>query len=204
MSGGHFTSNVGAAILAAGTSNRMEEIKQLLPWKNTNLVGHVIEKLKSSNAKQIYLVLGAYQDKILNEINTDGVTVIINEDWSLGMGSSIAKIATYLEGATIKHDALLLTTVDQPLLDVNTYNKLINSSINNNRIIATAYGKDFGIPAVFDKVYFSELKYLGQDLGAKSVIKNHLDHLVLIDDPMAAIDLDTKEVYEKYHAIYGR
>lgn len=204
MSGGHFTSNVGAVILAAGTSSRMEEIKQLLPWKNTTLIGHVIEKLKSSNAKQVYLVLGAYHDKILNEINTDGVTVIINEDWSLGMGSSIAKIATHLEGAAIKHDALLLTTVDQPLLDVNTYNKLINSSINSNRIVATAYREGFGIPAVFDNVYFSELKSLGQDLGAKSVIKNHLDHLVLIDDPMAAIDLDTKEVYEKYHAIYGR
>jgi len=204
MSGGHFTSNVGAVILAAGTSSRMEEIKQLLPWKNTTLLGDVIEKLKSSNAKQIYLVLGAYQDQILNEINTEGVTVIINNDWSLGMGSSIAKIATHLEGGTIKHDALLLTTVDQPLLDVNTYNKLINSSINNKRIIATSYGKGFGIPAVFDNVYFSELKSLGQDVGAKSVIKNHLEHLVLIDDPMAAIDLDTKEVYEKYHAIYGR
>ncbi len=81
---------------------------------------------------------------------------------------------------------------------------MINSSINNNRIIATSYGKDFGIPAVFDNVYFSELKSLEQDVGAKSVIKNHLEHLVLIDDPMAAIDLDTKEVYEKYHAIYGR
>ena len=79
MSGCHFASNVGAVILAAGTSSRMEEIKQLLPWKNTTLIGHVIEKLKSSNAKQVYLVLGAYHDKILNEINTDGVTVIINE-----------------------------------------------------------------------------------------------------------------------------
>lgn len=204
MSGGHFTSDVGAVILAAGTSSRMEEIKQLLPWKGSTLIEHIIDNLKSSNAKHVYLVLGAYQDEILNKIDIANITVIINKDWEEGMGSSIARTSAYLEANNILHDALLFTTIDQPLLGINTYNKLINSSINDRRIIATSYGESFGIPTVFDKVYFSELKLLGKDVGAKSVIKSHLEHLVLVDDPMAAIDLDTKEVYEKYHAIYGQ
>jgi len=204
MSGLNFTSNIGALILAAGTSSRMEEIKQLLPWKNSTLLNHVIEQLKQANAAQIYVVLGAYQDEILNQLDTTNITVIINENWSLGMGSSIAKAVKHIEDESVLYDGLLLTTSDQPLIDVNTYAKLINSSINFNRIIATSYAKGYGIPAVFDKSYFSELKALDQDKGAKSVIKNHLDHLILIDDPQAEFDLDTKGVYEKYYKMFGQ
>ena len=204
MSGANFRSNVAVVILAAGTSSRMEGIKQLLPWKGDTLLNHIIKKIKCTNAKHIYVVLGAYQDEVLASLDTKGITVIINENWSLGMGSSISKTASYLETASAQYDGLLLTTIDQPLIDLNTYNKLINSSINVERIVATSYAKGYGIPVVFDKVYFPELKSLGKDNGAKSVIINHLEHLVLIDDPQAEIDLDTKDVYEKYHAIYGQ
>lgn len=204
MSGAQFTSRIGAVVLAAGASSRMNEIKQLLPWKNTTLLGHVIAQLKQSNAAQIYVVLGANQDEILSQLDTTGITVLINEDWSLGMGSSIAKVASHIEEASANFDGLLLSTSDQPLIELNTYNKLMNSSINHSRIVASSYAKGFGIPAVFGKVYFDELTSLGQDLGAKSVIKNHLDHLVLIDDPQAEYDLDTKEIYDRYHAMYGQ
>ena len=204
MSGAQFTSRIGAVVLAAGASSRMNQIKQLLPWKSTTLLGHVIAQLKQSNAAHIYIVLGANQDEILSQLDTTVITVLINEDWSLGMGSSIAKVASHIEEASANFDGLLLTTSDQPLIELNTYNKLVNSSINHSRIVASSYAKGFGIPAVFGKAYFEELTSLGQDLGAKSVIKNHLDHLVLIDDPQAEYDLDTKEIYDRYHAMYGQ
>jgi molybdenum cofactor cytidylyltransferase len=204
MSGAIFTSNIGAVVLAAGSSSRMLEIKQLLPWKNSNLLGHVISQLEHSDAAHIYVVLGANQDEILDQLDTENITVLINKNWPLGMGTSIATAANYIEEVSALHDGLLLTTSDQPLIELNTYNKLINSCINHERIIASSYAKGFGIPAVFGKAYFTELKSLGQDIGAKSVIKNHLDHVVLIDDPLAEFDLDTKEVYDKYHSMYGR
>ena len=204
MSGLNFTSNIAAVILAAGTSSRMEGVKQLLPWKNTNLLSHVIEQLNQTKASRIFVVLGAYQDEILNQLDTDNITVVINENWSLGMGSSISRVVKHIEEDSLQYEGLLLTTSDQPLIDVNTYNKLISSSINNNRIVATSYAKGFGIPAVFDKSYFAELKDLSQDKGAKSVIKNHLDHLILVDDPMAEFDLDTKGIYEEYYRKFGQ
>lgn len=204
MSGLNFTSNIGAVILAAGTSSRMEEIKQLLPWKNSTLLNHVIEQLRQTNAAHIYVVLGAYQDEILSQLDTTNIKVVINENWSLGMGSSISKVLNYIEAGSTRYDGLLLTTSDQPLISINTYNKLVNSSINHNRIVATSYARGFGIPAVFDRAYFSELEALDQDRGAKSVIKNHLDHLILIDEPLAEFDLDTKAVYEKYYNTYGQ
>jgi len=204
MSGLNFTSNVAAVILAAGASSRMEEIKQLLPWKNTNLLNHVISQLNQTKAGRIFVVLGACQDEILSQLDTSNITIVINEDWSLGMGSSISKVIRHIEENSLQYDGLLLTTSDQPLIDVNTYNKLISSSINNNRIVATSYAKGYGVPAVFDKSYFSELKDLSQDKGAKSVIKDHLKHLILVDDPKAEFDLDTKRLYEEYYRKFGQ
>lgn len=204
MSGGHFSTKVGAVVLAAGSSSRMQGIKQLLPWKESTMIGHVIDQLKRSDASHVFLVLGAYHSEILSKIDTENITVVINKNWALGMGSSIARIASFIQEEGIELDALLLATSDQPLLEINTYNKLIHSSISQSRILATTYGKSYGIPAVFGRDYFPELSRLNQDFGAKTVIKNHLKHLILIDDPKAEIDLDTIELYKKYYAVYGK
>ncbi|MGI9532490.1 nucleotidyltransferase family protein [Lutimonas sp.] len=203
MSGGHFPTKVGAVVLAAGSSSRMQGIKQLLPWKDSTMVSHVLDQLKESDACHVFLVLGAYHSEILSKIDTRNITVVLNQNWTLGMGSSIARIATYIQKEGIEIDALLLATSDQPILELNTYNKLINSSINSNRIVATSYGKSYGIPAVFGRDYFEELSCLNKDTGAKAVIKKHLKHLILLDDPKAEIDLDTIELYQKFYAIYG-
>ena len=56
---------------------------------------------------------------------------------------------------------------------------------------------------VFDKIYVSELSTLEKDIGAKSIVKKHLDRLIQIDAPEAAIDLDTEERYEQYYHIHG-
>ncbi|MBG7631334.1 MAG: NTP transferase domain-containing protein, partial [Bacteroidetes bacterium] len=51
--------NIAMLILAAGESKRMNGIKQLLPWKNTTLLGNAIEQGLNSNVNLVYVVLGA-------------------------------------------------------------------------------------------------------------------------------------------------
>mgnify|MGYP000942001528 CR=1 FL=1 len=69
MSGASFTSNIGAVILAAGASSRMHETKQLLPWKQTTLINHCIEQSAGSNAQEVFVVLGAHAENILQNLN---------------------------------------------------------------------------------------------------------------------------------------
>ena len=45
-------------ILAAGASSRMGKPKQLLPWKNTTLLGHAIAQAKKVSTA-VFVVLGA-------------------------------------------------------------------------------------------------------------------------------------------------
>lgn len=195
---------IAAAVMAAGASSRMKAIKQLLPWKKFTLLGYVLEQLRRTDAIDIFLVLGAHNNEILRSIDNKGITVVYNEEWSSGMGSSIARIIQYIDENSLNYDGLLIATADQPLLKADHYNKLINSCINKGRIITSYYDNEPGVPTVFENSYFHELKSLGGEKGAKSIIKKHLDHMICIDAPEGAIDLDTKEVYMKYFSTHGK
>lgn len=203
MSGASYDSKVAAVVVAAGSSSRMTAVKQLLPWKDTTMLGYVIKQLKEAGAAHVFVVLGAQQKEILNNIDTSNITIIYNDNWSEGMGTSIAKTITYLKDKQLYYDGLLVAACDQPLIKLGHYKKLINSCINSSRIITSSYGGGSGIPVVFDKIYFSELSSLAEDVGAKSIVKKHLDRLIQIDSPEAAFDLDTEEKYEQYYHTHG-
>ncbi len=83
-------SKIAILILAAGSSSRMGSPKQLLKWKNSNLLGHTISKATQLKVDEIILVLGANSDKIISEIDAKNVKVLINPNWKLGLGSSIS------------------------------------------------------------------------------------------------------------------
>lgn len=181
----------------------MSSIKQLLPWKNTTLLGYVINQLEEAGAAHVFVVLGAHQSEILKIIDTEKTSVIQNEDWPQGMGTSIAATIAHLKDHQLKFDGLLVAACDQPLISLSHYKKLIHSCINSDRIIASSYSNGIGIPVVFDKTYFKELGTLQMDVGAKSIVNKHLDRLICLDAPEAAIDLDTKERYERYYHTHG-
>ncbi len=204
MSANVYKSKVAAVVLAAGASKRMLAIKQLLPWKETTLLGHVLSQLEQSDATDVFLVLGAHETEILKEVNTDNIKLIHNDDWALGMGSSISKTINFLEENQYAYDGILVAVADQPLIDIEHYNKLINSCINSKRIIASYYNNDLGVPVVLGAEYFAELKSLQEDVGAKSIIKKHLEHLIRMDAAYGAIDLDTKERYERFYSTHGK
>ena len=100
-------------------------------------------------------------------------------------------------------DGLLIAVCDQPMLEDNHYKKLVMSCISPDRIIASFYGDQVGVPALFGKNFFTELKELKHDHGARSVILKHLSKLVQLDAPNGVIDLDTTDKYNHYYTAFG-
>jgi molybdenum cofactor cytidylyltransferase len=203
MSGLQHRPDIAAVVLAAGASRRMPGIKQLLPWKNTTLLGAVLTQLKNSEASDVYLVLGAHKKEILKETDTSDITLIHNREWANGMAESISKTIAFFIEKNKNYDGLLVAVCDQPLLTINHYNKLINSCIYNNRIVSSYYENGIGVPTVFGSQYFEELRDLKGDMGARSIIKKHLKHLIPMDAPDGAIDLDTQELYDTFFRSHG-
>jgi len=187
---------IAVVVLAAGSSSRMGQPKQLLKYKNTFLLDYCIQNALASNLGKVYVVLGAYRNEIKSQLNSENEDLIwlMNKNWQSGLSSSI-KIG--LEYAIYDSaDAVLFLLGDQPEIEPKFLK--VFSGLNGAfpaHIIASNYQKSFGIPALFPKVYFSELKKLSGDKGAKKIILNHLCQTISI--PFSNLmDVDTPEDYQ--------
>jgi len=189
--------NIAILILAAGSSSRMGQPKQLLPWKDTTLLGNAIHNGTTSMAKAIYVVLGANAKSIRKEIMDSEIEVIENPDWQHGIGSSIAIGIKMLLKKDNDFDGILIMLADQPLIDKDYLNLMIISFYSQReRIIATAYKNRAGVPALFDKAYCNELADLKNDFGAKELIDQSKGKIFTINPNNKSVDIDTQSEYQ--------
>lgn len=187
----------GVIILAAGSSSRLGQPKQLLEFNGKTLLEIAVGAAQKSLAQSCILVLGANANLISERVVHLKVDQVINENWENGMASSMQKGLKYLMEKSAS-DQVILMLSDQPFVDSNILNSLIKNKINtNSEIIACSYNGTFGVPVLFTKKYFPELLSLTGNDGAKKLVMAHQDDLHTIDFPKGAIDIDTMEDYLK-------
>ncbi|MCK5441579.1 MAG: nucleotidyltransferase family protein [Maribacter sp.] len=190
--------NIAVVLLAAGQSSRMRKVKQLLPWKNTTLLGNAIQVAKQSKAKHIYVVLGAKAIGIKDSHTDATIHWVVNQDWKKGMGSSIASATAHILKTSIAYDGILIMLCDQPLIDTIYLNELMDTFIKTDKgIVATKYKHGKGVPAVFDKMHFLELGKLTEDYGAKDIILKNLEDMIALNPKGKEKDLDTLQEYNE-------
>lgn len=191
---------IGIVILAAGNAKRMKQSKQLLPWGNSSLLGNVITNVLSTDADEVFVVLGAYKDEIKERTDLSQVITLVNENWQQGLGSTIAIATAEIDKKYPNISAVLLVLADQPFISSSHLNKMIELHKKDKEAIIMTKKDDYkGVPVLFPKKYFSELILLSNDEGAKQIInrnKNGVKELVTNDD---TTDIDTFETYERLH-----
>lgn len=192
------TSNIVVVVLAAGASKRMGRPKQLLKWGSESLIGHAISMALAAKTSEVIVVLGANHEAIKSEISHFPITIIKNNKWEEGLGKSIACAAKYVLESKPKTNGLLITLADQPLIDTNFLNGIIQKfSQNQNQIVSTSYenGKK-GVPVLFDVCYLGELSNLSDDNGAKHLLKKHQSSVNSLQCRHNNLDIDSKDDYE--------
>lgn len=188
-----------ALILAAGNSSRMGEAKQLLPWSQNTLLGNVIEVANTAKIDKVFVVLGAEAQRIEKQMVSRNYTVILNKNWQEGLGSSISAGISGIVNSEARPNAILIMLADQPFIDKTYINTLIGHyEANDGKIIATQYSSKMGVPAIFDKSFFSALQNLNGDEGAGRLIRNNPEFCYSIDPGKKATDLDTPEDYTTF------
>ena len=182
-------------VLAAGASSRMNEIKQVLPYKDSTLLGNALKMAKMSKSAQVFCVLGANKEEIQQKVDFLDIEIIENKEWSAGLGKSIAVgVATIDKNR--KYDSVLVMLGDQPFITSRYLDQLISKfNENQSQIIATNYSCRPGVPAVFPRQKFSELIKLSGDSGAKLILKNQANIIKL--DAENTFDIDSPEDYKK-------
>ena len=190
--------NIPIILLAAGASTRMGSSKALLPWDGATLIESQIKKLLEIG-QEVMVVLGAAPEQLIPIISDLNVNYIINVNWSKGMSTSIAFGVDYLIKNHPSSDAVLIASIDQPLVNLNHFNQLIMQYKKGaQQIIVSESTKGWrGIPTVFDASYFEELRKLSGDNGAKSVVKLYSEKVSSVFGANLLIDMDTQEIYEQ-------
>ncbi len=190
--------NVGIIILAAGSSGRFGQPKQLLRFDGKTLIRRAVESALESNCLPVIVVLGSNFDLIKSEIENLDCEIVFNEKWQTGMGSTIETGLKTLLEISPDSSAVIIALCDQPFVHSEHFDKIIDTFFETKKpIIASRYDEIPGVPALFAKEFFPVLMSLDGDHGAQEIIKNNYASVEKIILPEAAFDIDTKADFEK-------
>ncbi len=190
-------SEIPVLLLAAGSSARMGQPKQLLPWGNASLIEHQIITLIETGYP-VNVVLGSNSNLIIPVIEKYNINKIINERWEKGMGSSISCGIRHIKKVFPKANGVLITLLDQPLVTAS-YLQMIFAAYRPGfkQIIVSQSDSGWkGVPALFDEFYFKYLLKLNHDQGAKNIISQFEDKVIKLRFNDLMEDMDTPESYQ--------
>jgi molybdenum cofactor cytidylyltransferase len=193
--------HVTAVVLAAGGSSRMGKPKQLLEIGGKTLVSIVIENILASIIDEVIIVtqpdLPLISDNEYPEIKR-----VVNNAWQRGQSSSMK---AGLSAVDPKTDAVMFFMADQPMVDEDIINRLITAFQESEKpIISPLYNGKKGAPVIFKRRLFDELNLIQGDRGGRDLLEVYPVEYVNIEMPMAAMDVDTPEEYEKLKGMLDR
>ncbi len=188
---------IAAVVLAAGTSSRMGEPKQLLPLGARTVLGQTVENLRGTRVEQIVLVLGFAAQTIAQQTATDGIAVVVNQQFHEGMASSLRAGLAALNPET---DAALVVLADQPFVRPATLDHLIDRYVESGAQIAVPTYRGFrGNPVLLDRSVFAEVMALTGDIGCRAIFGSHIEGIVKVpvDDAGILLDIDNQHDLER-------
>jgi molybdenum cofactor cytidylyltransferase len=124
--------------------------------------------------------------------------VAINAGWQEGMASSIRMGIKAITEIDPSIEGVILLVCDQPFINAGLLTNLITThKKTNKRIVACTYENTFGPPVFFHQSFFPELLQLKGDIGARSIVQQHIDDAEAIPFPEGTYDIDTDADYQK-------
>jgi molybdenum cofactor cytidylyltransferase len=196
---------IGIIILAAGSSSRMGQPKQLLRYEGETLLRRAVRAALETGYRPVVVVLGSQAETLQKEVAATEARIVFNQEWAEGMSSSIRCGLRALEtAATGAADAAILMLCDQPFVTSGAIRRLVQIYLAQRPLfVASEYetkdGKTRGVPALFSRSLFRELMELRGAAGAKRIIARHEAAGSIIAAPEAAFDIDTPDDYLALH-----
>jgi molybdenum cofactor cytidylyltransferase len=196
------SSQLGLVIIAAGNSSRLGKAKQLVQYGEQTLLGRTIEQAEQL-AEHCICVLGFDAEKMQRAITAKKTKLVINTQWAVGMGTSIA---CGIQQLPANCAAVLILLCDQwaiELADLKTLKSTWQKS--PDKIIASEYFEPklqqtvLGAPAIFPRQFFPQLMPL-KETGARKILNQNNDQLIAVPIDHAALDLDTPQDLNNFYS----
>ena len=186
---------VTGIILAAGGSKRMGKPKQLLPWAGTSLIRHSVSQALKCGIDRVIVVVGAYDDRVREELIGLPVEVVSNANWEQGQSTSVQAGLSSVPKHT---GSVIFFLVDQPYVSQSLIRAMIDRHAGPLApIIAPLVRGQRGNPVMFDCSTFGAFGSLQGDVGGKVLFSRYqVDWLEWFDESVLE-DIDTDDDYRR-------
>ena len=194
---------IGALILAAGYSSRMESFKPLLRMGNSTVLEEAVARFKKAGIEALRVVVGYNAGLITPTLDRLGVQWVLNEQFDKGMLSSVLAGVRSL-GREI--DAFFLLPVDVPLVKPKTIEALTKAHHRGkSEIIYPCFRGTRGHPPLIATACIPEDLAYDYPGGLRAFLLQygHLAQDLEMADEAILMDCDTPADYEKMQA-YAR
>ena len=150
-----------AVILAAGDSSRMGFPKQLAEVKEKSLLQLIIDKV-NNKFEYSSVVLGSENEVISEKVDFKNSNILINENWSEGITSSIRTSLFFYQGQK-EIDKVIFFLADQPEVESEVIDSLINDDHDGTKILIPQYRYKLGFPILVPRLFWPKLELITQD-----------------------------------------
>lgn len=185
---------VTGVVLAAGSSRRLGTPKQLLPYRDTTVLGATLQVARIAGFDQLIVTLGGAAQAVRDAVPLDGADVVTVDDFGTGCSASL-RVA--LQHVDPRAAGIVLMLGDQPRMDPTTVRRMVAAGVGAD-IVVCRYADGVGHPFWFTRDAFEELSQLHGDKGVWKLLESgrHPVRELAVDGPVP-LDVDTWEDYHR-------
>jgi molybdenum cofactor cytidylyltransferase len=190
---------IGAVVLAAGTSSRMAPHHKLLLADRSGkpMIARVVDNVLSSRARPILVVLGHRGENIRAALGGRPVNYVESVNYAMGLAESLK---SGIAALPVDVAAALVVLGDMPLVTGRVLDRIIDAfdPDEGRAIVVPTYQGRPGNPVLWGRSFFPEILQLAGDAGARSLLARHAEQVAEIDvgDDAVLRDFDTVESLE--------
>lgn len=195
---------IGALILAAGLSTRMQGFKPLLPLRGRTVIENTVESVFAGGAKSAVVVTGFRAEEVellLNQRFGRRVLTVCNPDYArTDMLHSIRIGLKVMPPCS----AFFLLPGDMPVIRPSTFHALLDRHSSQKRMIFPTLSGYRKHPPLIDSRYIPEILTFAGEEGLRSLWKQHEEEIieVPVEDEGIWMDLDTPADYRLCRSTY--
>ena len=187
-------SRVTGVVLAAGRSRRLGQPKQILPYRDSTVLGETLRMARRCGFDQLIVTLGGAAEEVRREVSLDGAETVVVDDPASGCAASLRVVVERVDPASA---GIVLLLGDQPGVTEVTVRRLIEAGVGES-IAVCRYDDGIGHPFWLARGVFGELAGLHGDKGVwKLIDSGRFDVLKVPVDAPVPLDVDTWDDYER-------
>lgn len=187
------TCRIAAVILAAGSSQRFGQPKQLLNWRGVPFVRAVAQTALNAGLETV-VVTGDHAQEVHAVVADLPVTIVNNSEWQAGQSSSIK---AGLGGLAADVGAAVFLQADKPQVQATLLRAMIDAYFRGGEaILALMVAGERTSPVLFDQETFRDLLALTGDVGGRAIFSKHRVSYLPWNEQSLLLDVDRPEDFQ--------